>query len=79
LAEASEIPADWDNYLSEYGFDSAQAGAMAKVLTNPKAANPVWFKEAEIALRRYGVSLEDLTYENIREAVNDWRHEREDE
>ena len=76
-AAASKIPADWEDYLAEYGFDSSQARAMAKVLRAPQSAHPVWFKEAEIALRRYEVPLGFLSYERIREAVDRWRFERE--
>jgi hypothetical protein len=79
LAEASEIPAKWEEYLDRYGFVSPQAIAMARVLKSAQSAHPVWFKEAEIALRRYAESLEHLTYDVIRQAIDAWRSEREEE
>lgn len=79
LAEESEIPAVWEDYLDEYGFDSPQARAMAKILKGPQAAHPVWFKEAEISLRRYEIPLEALSYERVREAIDRWRYEQEED
>jgi hypothetical protein len=79
LAEESEIPAVWEDYLCKYEFDSPQAKAMVKVLKDPRSAHPVWFKEAEIALRHYQVSLEGLTYERIRQAIDAWRAEQEED
>ena len=79
LAEESEIPAEWEDYLDKYGFDSPQARAMAKILKDPQAAHPVWFKEAEISLRRYDISLESLGYEQVREAIDRWRCEQEED
>jgi hypothetical protein len=79
LAEESEIPADWKEYLDHYGFASPQARAMATVLKNPQSAHPVWFKEAEIALRRSDRCLDTLSYDVIRRAIDAWRSEREDD
>ena len=79
MAEESEIPAVWEDYLDEYGFDSPQARAMAKILKDPQAAHPVWFKEAEISLRRYEIPLEALSYERVREAIDRWRYEQEED
>jgi hypothetical protein len=75
--EEDERPGTWDEYLTNYGFDSVEAKAMAAVLKDPKQCHPTWFKEAEIALRRNGLDLGELTYERIRTAVMRWRDSRE--
>ena len=79
LAEESDIPAGWEEYLDHYGFTSPQSIAMARVLKDPRSAHPVWFKEAEIALRRYEKSLDNLSYEVIRQAIDAWRSQSEED
>lgn len=73
------IPETWDGYLNEYGFDSDEAKALASMLLDPSAAHPIWFKEAEIAVRRAGLDLRSLTYERIRDAIETWRYARDDD
>lgn len=48
------------------------------VVWRGRAAHPVWFKEAEIALRRYKLPLDELTYEKVRQAIDLWRLDQEE-
>jgi hypothetical protein len=76
MSREQPIPATWPQYLKKYMFKSPVATALAATLADPKRCHPTWFKEAEIAVRRKNLPLDDLTYEAIREAIEDWRDER---
>jgi hypothetical protein len=70
------IPSNWPEFLRTYKFTSAIAKALADTLRSPKACYPAWFKEAEIAVRRAGLSLEALSYGAITQAIAQWRAQR---
>jgi hypothetical protein len=70
------VPGTWPEYLDRYGFRSAVAQALVRVLAEPTRCHPVWFKEAEIAVRRQGLALDSLAYEAVKRAIDDWRRER---
>lgn len=55
------IPATWPKYLEKYGFDSPAATTLVGVLKSTRDCHPIWFKEAEIAVRRTGLPLEGLS------------------
>jgi hypothetical protein len=76
LQQEEPIPATWPDYLAMYGFASHIATALAGVLKDPSRCHPVWFKEAEIAVRRGDLPLDGLTYEGIQQAIDQWRCER---
>lgn len=76
MAPTRPIPDSWSVYLARYGFRGEVAEALAKTLQDPACCHPVWFTEAQIAVRRTGLDLDDLTYEDIREAISQWRDER---
>jgi len=71
------IPATWQEYLSKYRFAGPIAEALSKTLSNPVDCHPTWFKEAEIAIRRQPINLDQLTYFAIRDAIQQWREDRE--
>lgn len=73
------IPEDWRTYLERYGFHGEVAEALVRTLDDPCCCHPVWFKEAEIAVRREALDLGELTYESIQSAIFDWRDERHEE
>ncbi len=77
MAEPEPIPATWPDYLERYGFGGPVAEALAGVLASPTRCHPVWFKEAMIAVRRAELDLTKLSYPVIREAIEDWRLDRE--
>jgi hypothetical protein len=70
------IPDTWKDYLRTYDLDSDIARAIAGVLQDPRKCHPRWFKEAEIAVRRAGLPLDQLSYPLIREAIETWRSSR---
>jgi hypothetical protein len=76
MVPTSSIPDNWGAYLAYYGYDGEAAEALARTLKDPRRCHPVWFKEAEVAVRRAGLDLGGLTYDTIREAIDDWRGER---
>lgn len=51
---------------------------LARTLKSPAACHPVWFKEAEIAVRHVGLGLGELDLEAIRAAILSWRAERKE-
>jgi hypothetical protein len=67
------IPDTWDEYLATYGFASETAMKLSQVLQEPKKCHPVWFKEAEIAVRNL---VGELTYERIKSAIEAFRSRR---
>lgn len=72
-----DIPNTWDDYLKTYDFPAnAVAKALAKVLQNPKDAHPIWFCEAVLAVKRAELPLNNLSFEKIVEAINEWREAR---
>ena len=75
--EEDPIPATWPKYLAKYGLTSPTAKALTGILQDPLKCHPRWFKEAEIAMRRYKVPLETATYDDIRGAMERWRAERD--
>jgi hypothetical protein len=77
MARPEPIPPTWPEYLDRYGFGGAVADALAGVLADPKKCHPVWFCEAMIAVRRAELDPTKLTYQAIREAIADWRFDRE--
>lgn len=80
FAEPKPIPSDWNTYLATYSFPHPEvAEALAKVLQCPTHSHPVWFCEAVIAIRRYELDLSSLTYESVRDAIHEWRDERQTE
>jgi hypothetical protein len=74
--EEDPIPETWPEYLEKYGFDSPVATALPSVLKSARECYPIWFKEAEIAVRRAGLPLDSLNYSAIKQAVDKWRCER---
>jgi len=78
LKQEEPIPATWPEYLEMYEFNSPIAQALASVLKEPHRSHPIWFKEAEIAVHRLGLPLDNLSYDLIKQAIEQWRRERED-
>lgn len=76
MQPTSPIPDAWPDWLDRYGFTGDVVEALAQTLKDPRHCHPVWFKEAEIAVRRAGVGLDELTYEKIRAAIAYWREQR---
>jgi hypothetical protein len=74
--EEDPIPETWSEYLEKYGFDSPVAKALTSVLKSARECYPVWFKEAEIAVRRAGLPLDSLNYDAIARVIDQWRCER---
>jgi Rad4 beta-hairpin domain 3 len=70
------IPPTWRKYLKKYRFVSPVAKALASVLRSTDACHPAWFKEAEIAVRRAGLPLDSLSYNAIKQVIDQWRGER---
>src|ERR1043165_9216206 len=70
LATEKPIPATWPEYLETYGFDSPIAKALASIFKEPERCHPIWFKEAQIAVRRLSLPLDGLTYEIVTEAID---------
>jgi hypothetical protein len=78
LKQEEPIPPTWPDFLEKYKFDSPIAKALASVLKEPQRSHPVWFKEAEIAVRRLGLPLDNLSYDHIKLTIDQWRREQED-
>ncbi len=77
--EREPIPSTWQEYLDHYGFKSPEAQALASTLKDPLKCHAIWFKEAELAIKRGKLPLEGLTYAAIANAIADWRSERSDD
>ncbi len=78
LKQEEPILATWPDFLEMDKFDSPIAKELASVLKEPQRSHPVWFKEAEIAVRRLGLPLDNLSYDLIKLAIDQWRRQRED-
>lgn len=69
-AREEPIPDTWQEYLEKYGFYSIEALFLSRTLRSAREAHPIWFKKAEIAVRKSELKLADLTYEGVADAVN---------
>jgi len=77
MCSEEPIPDKWEEYLATYCFPFPEiALRLSQVLKSCEQAHPVWFCEAVLALKRTDQCLDDLTYEAIRDAIEDWRNDR---
>jgi len=71
------IPDNWNDYLRTYPFPNASAAKrLAEVLQEPTQAHPVWFCKACIAVTWAKLDLSCITYEEIVQAIADWRDDQ---
>lgn len=76
---AERRPTTWADYLETYGFRGPAAEALARALRDPRKADPVWFREALIAVERAGLELDNLNYDAVRRALEAWRADRDEQ
>ena len=77
MCSEEPIPDKWEEYLATYGFPYPEiAKRLSQVLKSCEQAHPVWFCEAVLALKRSDHCLDNLTYEAIRDAIDQWRSHR---